>query len=1476
MSLVGKTTCLNSRFTPQDLPGLTMWLDAADATTLTLSGNTVTQWRDKSGQGYTLTVPSGGYTSPTYSNGILNMSGSNALWSTSNFEISGNTPLTLFLVGSVTRIGGNGPGAHIGLAGSATPPQYFGVVTFQDSTKTILYTPSCFGPDVDRTLTPNISGQRTILCAFYDGTVIQGTYNGTLGTSKSLTTANFASRPFQIGNRNAGSAPPNEGTICESICYAGALTTTQRQVVEGYLARKWGITALTGDPYQFGGPRILPTQISGCSLWLDGADPAGTGIPPSIGTSVSTWVDKSGNGRNGISGGTSIPTFSNRGITYDGSGSYTTSYSAVLPAETLFVVFRWSNIVGGPGLITGTQWLQRIVYVEPAASRWLYFGGIASWGRWNTTPLSSNVDYMFGVTWNSSSVTMHLNGSPLATAGSAGNIGSFSGSPTNSVVGATFNGTMYEMIGYNTVLTTAQRQLVEGYLANKWGLQASFPAPITIGPYAGPIIPTRTFSPLDVDGLSLWLDAADARTLTLSGSNVTQWRDKSGNGLHVAQTTTARQPTYTATGFNGLPAVRFSTVVGSSVQILTSATTSLFDTLANATIFLVFRVINVGTNPPYHSIISIPNKLHTYLNGLNNSGGFVGTNAWTWSGGRFIANSNTTVPQDVNQQMVYSLASGLQQIYINGILGGAQTSSFSVTTGTSLTLSIGSITTTSYNDGFNGNLSEVLFFSNALTTTQRQQVETYLADKWGLRASMSVVSHPYRFGPAVVRPTDISGCVLWLDAADGATFNGGATWTDKSGTGNHGINGTPGSSTMPTVTTWPNGLTAARFVKASKNSVKTTNVIPNLNVTYFFVVRITGADGAKQVLMINNVDGRRQVYTQPSSFPAQVVALAAWPVTPTNVISVAQSVPFLYSATLSGGFNIYANGTDLGSSSLGTSAASQHYFGSGNGDDGYLSGDYGEILIYSTVLTTLQRQQIEGYLAWKWGLQTNLPGSTASSFARLKRVLTPAFTPTQIPGCALWLDAADTTTLTRSGINVTQWRDKSGSSNHYANNGTVTYQSDGVYFNGSAFMQNTTLTGFQYGGTSLSTFIIVSVASVPATGGIFSYGTIGCGRTGYVLYADTDSRVYGTLYCGDLNVNTLITLNTRNVISDVITFSGGASRAAWINGAPFVTATATGAMTLTSSGFARIGASGGGAQLFVGTINEVLFYNRAVSASERQRIEGYLAHKWGLLGTLGGVSHPSRFGPVTIVPTQIAGCALWLDATDSTSMTLSGANVAEWRDKSSNAYVGTAVSSPTLQANSINGLSAVQFNGSSQYITFGNVLNVGTSHIHVFVITRFTGDAAVIGKSSYRANLGRWAIYRGASDGGLGFSVDASPGAFAPFADTTTTTQLLRGSWDRSTLSITQNGTQRASATLANTTTNLTNTDNLLVAAYGNSTGTGVQPGFFLNGVIGEILVYIGTLTVSQRQQIEGYLAWKWGLQENLPSSTHPYRTFKP
>ncbi len=52
-------TLLGRRFTPDALPGLELWLDAADPATIALSGGNATQWNDKSGNGRHMTQGTG-------------------------------------------------------------------------------------------------------------------------------------------------------------------------------------------------------------------------------------------------------------------------------------------------------------------------------------------------------------------------------------------------------------------------------------------------------------------------------------------------------------------------------------------------------------------------------------------------------------------------------------------------------------------------------------------------------------------------------------------------------------------------------------------------------------------------------------------------------------------------------------------------------------------------------------------------------------------------------------------------------------------------------------------------------------------------------------------------------------------------------------------------------------------------------------------------------------------------------------------------------------------------------------------------------------------------------------------------------------------------------------------------------------------------------------------------------------------------
>jgi hypothetical protein len=58
-------------------------------------------------------------------------------------------------------------------------------------------------------------------------------------------------------------------------------------------------------------------------------------------------------------------------------------------------------------------------------------------------------------------------------------------------------------------------------------------------------------------------------------------------------------------------------------------------------------------------------------------------------------------------------------------------------------------------------------------------------------------------------------------------------------------------------------------------------------------------------------------------------------------------------------------------------------------------------------------------------------------------------------------------------------------------------------------------------------------------------------------------------------------------------------------------------------------------------------------------------------------------------------------------------------------------------------------------------------------------------------------------------------------------------------------------------------------SAYVSQSGTACVANVY------EVIVFNTILTSSQRQQVEGYLAWKWGLQGNLPE-THAYKKIKP
>jgi hypothetical protein len=731
---------------------------------------------------------------------------------------------------------------------------------------------------------------------------------------------------------------------------------------------------------------------------------------------------------------------------------------------------------------------------------------------------------------------------------------------------------------------------------------------------------------------------------------------------------------------------------------------------------------------------------------------------------------------------------------------------------------------------------EIVFYSGSLTTSQRQQIEGYLSWKWGLI-------------PRFQNPTSIPGSILWLDAADSTVFNGGAIWTDKSGTNNHAVNGTPGASAMPTVTTWTNGLTAARFVTASKNSMKTTNTIPNLNVTYFVVVRMNDVTALGRI-MINNVDGQRQINAS-ANFPSTIYGYGSGTAAQANMLSVTQSQAFQVCLTVasgSTGFIGYGNGTLGGNTNTSTSSPSKHYFGSADSDGGYMSGDIAEVIIYNTVLSTIQRQQVEGYLADKWGLRASLPGSfptlfpTSHPFYR-SLPYTRAFNPLDIGGCSLWLDGGDGTSVTLSGSNVTQWNDKSGNSRHATQTTSglrPTYTSNFINFNGASYLNMTdAFNMLSSTGRYYTTFIVerrraAGGGQFPLAGG----GSTGGNMMAIGYNADTVWRhTYATI--SDLDY-TVPAYGNPDPIRVWSAGYNGALRDTYLDGAFGVSAAYSTGMTDWVQPVIGYLPLAGINSYYTGEIYEILFYNSYLSTSDRQQVENYLTWKWGV-------------APQIASPTEIAGCQLWLDGRDPNGngiLPSAGATVTTWVDKSGSGNSMTASGTPTFQISP----SRISLNGSSYLQKLSSLSNAVYTSFYVYQQTSSSGPLFTTNATSSYTGLF-------ANEGGTAYVCRSDSSWFTKTnAIPNNQINLLTVQYDASgNIYVWLNGVLNIQTTTAGAITRDRLT--LGVRLFNNQ---------YMTGSYYEVIQMNSTLANAQRQQVEKYLARKWNIQgtSNIPPRT--------
>lgn len=257
------------------------------------------------------------------------------------------------------------------------------------------------------------------------------------------------------------------------------------------------------------------------------------------------------------------------------------------------------------------------------------------------------------------------------------------------------------------------------------------------------------------------------------------------------------------------------------------------------------------------------------------------------------------------------------------------------------------------------------------------------------------------------------------------------------------------------------------------------------------------------------------------------------------------------------------------------------------------------------------------------------------------------------------------------------------------------------------------------------------------------------------------------------------------------------------------------------------------------------------------------------------------------LPYDIPGCCLWLDASDPTSFSYMNNKVSQWRDKSSNAFVFNQITDGNrpVNTNTQNGLKTITFDATrSTYLLGPSNFSIGTSSYSLFVVCNITlqnnETCGIFNKSMYGAQAGR-IIMAQSGVGTIGIQYTHTDNSILSETSSTYTVgnyrilELIVNRGEGVDYAY-QNGNYLTSMNVSDSTNYADNSDVMLIGTYNDGTGIGIQPGYYLSGNIAEIVSYKGSdMTNKKREIIEGYLAWKWGIQSYLPLE-HSYRNVAP
>lgn len=243
-------TTAGGAFSPTDISGLVLWLDASDTDTITESGGAVSQWDDKSGNNNDVTESTNKPTTGSRTVGPLNaidFDGSNDELSRADAcGITGNPDLTAVIVFDIDansnahnmlQVGeGSGAGDYRRMTGYAADNSFrydTGAQVFDD-----------VGTGAQALIFEKASGD-----TFEDGRLWKdGSEASQIGIGNPTETCNITDVATYVGKgryRNPDLEYFTNGAACEIMLYNAVLSTSEKNQLLDYIEDKWGITCAT-------------------------------------------------------------------------------------------------------------------------------------------------------------------------------------------------------------------------------------------------------------------------------------------------------------------------------------------------------------------------------------------------------------------------------------------------------------------------------------------------------------------------------------------------------------------------------------------------------------------------------------------------------------------------------------------------------------------------------------------------------------------------------------------------------------------------------------------------------------------------------------------------------------------------------------------------------------------------------------------------------------------------------------------------------------------------------------------------------------------------------------------------------------------------------------------------------------------------------------------------------------------------------